>query len=71
MGANNRATSNGRPQLIDAPLPMFRKPRRVSVTIPESVYDYLVKRSGDEGRSLSNLAAYILEMAAEQEASLM
>ena len=41
--------------------PSFKKPRRVTMTIPQSLYDYLVNRSIDEGRSLSNLCSYLLE----------
>ena len=44
------------------PLPvLFRKPRRISVTIPESTARLLTERSLMEGRSLSNLAAVLLE----------
>ncbi len=39
----------------------FRKPKRISITVPESVYDELINRSMDEGRSLSNLAANMIE----------
>lgn len=57
-------------QLSDCkPAQVFRKPQRVSITIPQSVYEYLLKRSNQEGRSLSNLAANLLEIAA-QEADL-
>ena len=38
-----------------------RSPRRVSVTIPHSLYEELLKRSDLEGRSVSNLAAFLLE----------
>lgn len=43
----------------------FRKPQRISITIPKSVYDYLVKTSAYEGRSLSNYASYLLERSTE------
>ncbi|MCP9803091.1 hypothetical protein KBY75_05870 [Cyanobium sp. T1G-Tous] len=39
----------------------FRKPQRISVTIPHNVYSYLVMKSEQEGRSLSNLASHLLE----------
>lgn len=68
MAPRDQATNNVRLRPIGAPLQMFRKPQRVSVTIPEAVYDYLVKRSADEGRSISNLAAYLLEMASQEAA---
>jgi hypothetical protein len=37
------------------------KPRRITVTIPSKLYQYLVDRSDREGRSLSNLVAFLLE----------
>jgi hypothetical protein len=39
----------------------FRKPRRISITVPENVYNKLAECSTLEGRSISNLAAYLLE----------
>ena len=44
-------------------------PVRITITVSQSVYDYLGQRSQEEGRSLSNLAAFILENTVE-EASL-
>lgn len=41
----------------------FRSPRRVSITIPFRTYQDLLQRSNEQGRSLSNLAAYLLETA--------
>ncbi len=41
----------------------FRTPRRVSITIPFGTYQQLLQRSDEQGRSLSNLAAYLLESA--------
>jgi hypothetical protein len=40
---------------------LFRKPRRISVTLPDSTALLLEQRSQDEGRSISNLAAFLLE----------
>jgi hypothetical protein len=40
-----------------------RAPRRISITLPLRPYEQLLKRSDWEGRSLSNLAAYLLEQA--------
>lgn len=40
-----------------------RKPKRVSITVAQTVLDRLQQRSDEEGRSTSNLAAYLLEMA--------
>jgi hypothetical protein len=39
------------------------KPRRITVTIPSELYQDLVDRSDREGRSLSNLVAFLLETA--------
>lgn len=39
----------------------FREPRRLSITVSASVYQSLLDRSDQQGRSLSNLAAYLLE----------
>ncbi|MFZ9621888.1 MAG: ribbon-helix-helix domain-containing protein [Prochlorococcaceae cyanobacterium] len=41
----------------------FRSPKRVSITVSQSVAERLEQRSGLEGRSTSNLAAYLLEVA--------
>ena len=40
---------------------------RLAVSLPQSVAQYLERRSCEEGRSLSNLAAFILESAASQD----
>lgn len=37
------------------------KPRRLSVTIPDEVMRRLVRCADEQGRSTSNLAAYLLE----------
>jgi hypothetical protein len=41
----------------------FSSPQRITITIPAMTLKKLLKRSLVEGRSLSNLAAYILEQA--------
>jgi hypothetical protein len=38
-----------------------RKPQRISITLPEATYNALLMRSSREGRSISNLAAFLLE----------
>lgn len=40
---------------------MFRKPVRVTITLPHNIYLHLKDRSDEEGRSLSNLAAFLIE----------
>ena len=44
--------------------PLFRKPQRISITLPYETYRHLIERSVREGRSISNLAAFLLEAAA-------
>jgi hypothetical protein len=39
----------------------FSSPQRITITVPEMTLKKLLKRSNVEGRSLSNLAAYLLE----------
>jgi hypothetical protein len=48
--------------------PAFRTPKRISVTLPYAPYKALEERSTYEGRSLSNLAAFLIEEALDQEA---
>lgn len=38
-------------------------PVRITVTIPRHLFNLLSERSRQEGRSLSNLAAFLLECA--------
>lgn len=40
-----------------------RKPKRVSVTVSHTVMERLESISTEQGRSTSNLAAYLLEVA--------
>ncbi len=40
-----------------------RKPQRVSITINPATLEALQNRADSEGRSLSNLAAFLLEAA--------
>jgi hypothetical protein len=46
---------------------VFRRPRRISITVPHHAFSALQQRSDLEGRSLSNRAAYLLEIALNQE----
>lgn len=46
---------------------LFRKPRRITITVPQATAELLVQRSFREGRSLSNLAAVLLERAITTE----
>lgn len=45
----------------------FRAPRRVTITIPYITYLCLLDRSNEQGRSVSNLAAYLLESSLSGE----
>ena len=40
-----------------------RTSKRVTITIPFHVFNSIFERSVDEGRSISNLIAYLLERA--------
>ena len=42
---------------------MQRQPRRISITLSYHVHESLLSRSEDEGRSVSNLCAFLLEDA--------
>ncbi|MFM8525049.1 MAG: ribbon-helix-helix domain-containing protein [Cyanobacteriota bacterium] len=40
---------------------MSLTPRRISVTVPTRIYERLLEQSYQDGRSMSNLASFILE----------
>lgn len=40
---------------------LLRKPRRITITISARAYQQLERSSQGEGRSMSNLAAFLLE----------
>jgi hypothetical protein len=42
---------------------MQRQPRRISITLSHHVHETLLNRSEEEGRSVSNLCAFLLEEA--------
>jgi macrodomain Ter protein organizer (MatP/YcbG family) len=49
-----------------------RQPRRISITLSYHVHEALLSRSEEEGRSVSNLCAFLLEDALrDQRSSLM
>lgn len=41
----------------------FRRPQRISITVPKTVFEGLEKISIRDGRSMSNLASFLLEGA--------
>lgn len=43
-----------------------KSPKRITITIPYSTFQAIVERSNEEGRSLSNLAAFILEQGIQK-----
>ena len=47
----------------DLPSYATRAPRRITITIANSTFERLAERSLMEGRSLSNLASFLLESA--------
>ena len=54
--------------------PTLRHPQRICITLPHHVFEALLRRSAEQGRSMSNLSAYLLEqslqMNNERSASL-
>jgi hypothetical protein len=40
-----------------------RSPKRITITVSHSVSEHLLTLSDEQGRSTSNLAAYLLEVA--------
>ena len=44
---------------------LFRKPQRISITVNYRLYQQLLESSDLQGRSVSNLAAFLLESALE------
>jgi hypothetical protein len=54
-----KAQAENRPKLT----PLLRSPRRVTITVPYALYSELLTRSDQQGRSLSNLAAFLIEAA--------
>jgi hypothetical protein len=44
----------------NAPL-WLRKPRRMTINLPEAAFEKLIARSNREGRSVSNLTSFLLE----------
>jgi len=57
-------TANEPSQLMNERLRILqRQPRRISITLSYHVHEELLKRSEDEGRSMSNLCAFLLEDA--------
>lgn len=45
----------------------MRKPQRLTITVPWRLYQELIQQSNEEGRSLSSLASYWLELQSTQQ----
>ena len=45
---------------------VFRKPRRLTITVSQHVMERLQHSSDQQGRSLSNYAAFLLETALQR-----
>ena len=61
MNQESPATaSSTEPQILVSPA---RSSHRITITMPECVYRRLLGRADAQGRSTSNLAAYLLEKA--------
>jgi hypothetical protein len=63
---NNRINGEQRP--LQSTEDRLDSHKRISITLPRNAYEQLVKRSDYEGRSLSNLAAFLLETAIDKQA---
>jgi macrodomain Ter protein organizer (MatP/YcbG family) len=48
-----------------------RQPRRISITLSYHVHEALLTRSEEEGRSVSNLCAFLLEDALREQQRTM
>ena len=48
---------------------VFRKPRRLTITVSQHVMEQLLHYSDQQGRSLSNYAAYLLETSLQASAA--
>ena len=61
---NSKIYSDPRVDSVSSTLrlkPVFRSPKRVTITLPNATFEALQSRADGEGRSLSNLAAFLLE----------
>ena len=62
IGSHALVTSDDSINPVDASM-LGRAPQRITITLPHHVYKQIAQRSIVEGRSISNLAAYLLERA--------
>lgn len=45
----------------------LRHPQRICITLPHHVFEALLQRSAEQGRSMSNLSAYLLELSLQHD----
>jgi hypothetical protein len=61
LGNHSSSSTVNAPKALDRLGHLTRKPQRISITIPYGLYEALVQASDYQGRSLSNLASFLLE----------
>jgi hypothetical protein len=59
--------ASAHPVTKSLPLLALRKPKRITITVAQAVYERLEQRSAEDGRSLSNLVAFLLERGIGKE----
>lgn len=63
MSTSSQDSSQNRDRRPSSRVDAAASSRRISVTVSQRAWQYLVERSSAEGRSLSNLASFLLESA--------
>lgn len=63
MSTSSQDSSQNRDRRPPSRVDAAASSRRISVTVSQRAWQYLVERSSAEGRSLSNLASFLLESA--------
>ena len=71
MAAPIDSSANERFQTFETNRPTttrtVRSSQRITITLPTKIFEALAQRSQQEGRSLSNLAAFLLESCLTKE----
>jgi len=68
MAAPIKSSANERFQTSKTNQPTtVRSSQRITITLPTKIFEALAQRSQQEGRSLSNLAAFLLESCLTKE----
>ncbi len=50
--------------------PAFRKPQRITITVSNHLYLNLIRYADEQGRSVSNYAAFLLESGLERHQAI-